>query len=127
MKATTYIYGKYTWRPLPQRKPLPSPSNVAFPLAGSTQQLQQQPQQPNQQTQHSQQQQQHHHRQIVPRQQQQDAPDQEESQNYQQLLQQREEENRQEVERLTAEIRDLKLQLLRLTSKLSSVFSAGMS
>lgn len=35
---------------------------------------------------------------------------------YQQLLQQREEENRQEVERLTAEIRALKLQLLQLTN-----------
>ncbi|XP_017772509.1 PREDICTED: chondroitin sulfate N-acetylgalactosaminyltransferase 1 [Nicrophorus vespilloides] len=35
---------------------------------------------------------------------------------YQQLLQQREEENRQEVERLTAEIRALKHQLLQLTS-----------
>ncbi|GJQ72433.1 hypothetical protein Trydic_g5719, partial [Trypoxylus dichotomus] len=51
-------------------------------------------------------------------QQQQDPVEQQENagQNYQQLLQQREEENRQEVERLTAEIRDLKLQLLRLTS-----------
>ncbi|KAI4460260.1 chondroitin synthase [Holotrichia oblita] len=48
---------------------------------------------------------------------QQDGVDQQDNgQNYQQLLQQREEENRQEVERLTAEIRDLKLQLLRLTS-----------
>lgn len=35
---------------------------------------------------------------------------------YQQLLQQREEESKQEVERLTAEIRALKLQLLQLTS-----------
>lgn len=35
---------------------------------------------------------------------------------YQQLLQQREEESKQEVERLTAEIRALKLQLLQLTN-----------
>lgn len=35
---------------------------------------------------------------------------------YQQLLQQREEENRQEVERLTSEIKALKLQLLQLTN-----------
>lgn len=48
---------------------------------------------------------------------QQDAVQQESGQNYQQLLQQREEENRQEVERLTAEIRALKLQLLQLTSE----------
>lgn len=41
---------------------------------------------------------------------------QENSYSYQQLLQQREEENRLEVERLTAEIRALKLQLLQYTS-----------
>uniref|UniRef100_A0A1Y1JV19 Hexosyltransferase n=1 Tax=Photinus pyralis TaxID=7054 RepID=A0A1Y1JV19_PHOPY len=47
---------------------------------------------------------------------QQDSNQQESGQGYQLLLQQREEENRQEVERLTAEIRALKLQLLQLTS-----------
>lgn len=36
---------------------------------------------------------------------------------YIQLLQQREEENRLEVERLTAEIRALKLQLLQITGR----------
>lgn len=36
---------------------------------------------------------------------------------YLQLLQQREEENRQEVDRLTAEIKALKLQLLQLTGE----------
>lgn len=50
--------------------------------------------------------------------QQQDSGQQDSGQSYQQLLQQREEENRQEVERLTAEIRALKLQILQLTSKL---------
>nr|XP_022908953.1 chondroitin sulfate N-acetylgalactosaminyltransferase 2-like [Onthophagus taurus] len=44
---------------------------------------------------------------------QQELPEQEKGENYQQ---QREEENRQEVERLTAEIRDLKLQLFQLTN-----------
>lgn len=48
---------------------------------------------------------------------QQDSNNQDSGQGYQLLLQQREEENRQEVERLTAEIRALKLQLLQLTSK----------
>ncbi|KYB24857.1 hypothetical protein TcasGA2_TC031393 [Tribolium castaneum] len=42
---------------------------------------------------------------------------------YQQLLQQREEENRQEVERLTSEIRALKLQLLQLTNGNSRPFT----
>lgn len=51
-------------------------------------------------------------------QQQQDSGQQDNGQSYKQLLQQREEENRQEVERLTSEIRALKLQLLQLTSKL---------
>ena len=39
---------------------------------------------------------------------------------YIQLLQQREEENRAEVERLTAEIRSLKLQLLQVAGRTSS-------
>ncbi|KAK4883316.1 hypothetical protein RN001_006635, partial [Aquatica leii] len=50
---------------------------------------------------------------------QQDSNQQESGQGYQLLLQQREEENRQEVERLTAEIRALKLQLLQLTKTAS--------
>ncbi|CAG9838594.1 unnamed protein product [Diabrotica balteata] len=45
---------------------------------------------------------------------------QENSNSLQQLLQQREEETRQEIERLTAEIRALKLQLLQYTNKISS-------
>lgn len=40
---------------------------------------------------------------------------------YLQLLQQREEENRQEVDRLTAEIKALKLQLLQLTGELDKI------